>query len=252
MFKRHLHWTEFPKRKVLFIVPTQKQEKDGHLPVEDDLTEIVPPLDWEVDLHVEYDNSAGLGQLYNKELDTHRNYDWIIFAHDDIRILSYDIYHRLLDAERRGYDVVGVAGAKGYEIPNPTVPTGWWSPPNRAFGLAGFVSHNIDGKSHMTVYGPAPQRVLVIDGLFIAISRHALEKGLRFDEDFDFHGYDISLCLRAWQLGIKCGVEPIYVEHASPGTGFNSDAYLRSQMKLYEKFFTKKLANGIIERRKNV
>lgn len=197
---------------------------------------------------MDYDNKTGLPLLYNKEIADHSGYDWIVFIHDDCRIFDYSIYHRLEEANRRGYDIVGVAGSKGYEIPNPTVPTGWWSPPNRAFGLAGFVSHNIDGKSCMTSYGPAPQRVLVVDGLFIAISRHAIEEGLRFDEDFDFHGYDTSLCLRAWQMGLQTGVMPIYVEHSSPGTGFNSEAFLSAQMKLYEKYFMKQGGSGIIER----
>lgn len=246
MFKRHLHWSDWPKRKVLFIVPTQKKENDGLLPVEDDLTEIVPPLDWQIEIRVDYDNKTGLSTLYNKEIADHRGYDWMVFIHDDIRIRDYSIYHRLEEANRRGYDIVGVAGSKGFDIPNPTVPTGWWSPVNARNGLAGFVGHGIDGHICMTSYGPAPQRVLVVDGLFMAISRHAIEEGLRFNENLNFHGYDIDLCLSAYRLGLKVGVEPIYVEHNSPGNGFLSDEFLKAQHVIYEKFFIKKGNCGII------
>jgi hypothetical protein len=236
MSERQLHWSDFPKRKVLFIVPTQK--KEGLLPVEDDLTEIVPPLDWQIEIRVDYENKTGLSTLYNKEIDAHRGYDWIVFIHDDIRIRDYSIYHRLEEANRRGYDVVGVAGSKGFDIPNPTVPTGWWSPVNARNGLAGFVGHGIDGQHVcMTSYGPAPQRVLVVDGLFIAVSRHAIEEGLRFNEKFSFNHYDMALCMDAYKKGLTVGVEPIYLEHNSPGGGFNSPEFLKSQQTFYETYF---------------
>lgn len=46
MAEKHLHYTDYPTRKILFIVPTQRSEKAGILPVEEDLEKIVPPLDY--------------------------------------------------------------------------------------------------------------------------------------------------------------------------------------------------------------
>lgn len=46
MAEKHLYYTDYPTRKILFIVPTQRSEKDGMLPVEEDLEKIVPPLDY--------------------------------------------------------------------------------------------------------------------------------------------------------------------------------------------------------------
>lgn len=237
MAEKHLYYTDYPMRKILFIVPTQKSEKDGMLPVEEDLEKIVPPLDYQVELLVAYENKLGLSKLYNKEIDRHQGYDWIVFIHDDIRIYDNSIYLKLLDAEKRGWDVVGVAGSKSYQVPHPEIPTGWWSAQNKANGLAGFVAHNIDGKIGMSVFGPAPQRVLVIDGVFIAVSRRAIETGLRFDDAFNWNHYDMALCLNAYKKGLAVGVEPIYIEHRSPGAGFRSPEFLKSQMLLCDKYF---------------
>lgn len=176
--------------------------------------------------------------MYNKEIDKHPGYDWIVFIHDDIRIYDTSIYQKLLDAEKRGWDVVGVAGSKSYIVPNPTIPTGWWSSPNKVNGLAGFVGHNIDGKISMSAFGPAPQRVLVIDGVFIAVSRRAVDgAGLRFEENHQFHFYDMDICYQAYKKGLAVGVEPIYIEHRSPGAGFRSPEFLEEQKKFIRKYF---------------
>lgn len=189
--------------------------------------------------------------MYNKEIDKHPGYDWIVFIHDDIRIYDTSIYLKLLDAEKRGWDVVGVAGSKSYQVPHPEIPTGWWSAQNKANGLAGFVAHNIDGEIGMSVFGPAPQRVLVIDGVFIAVSRRAVEAGLRFDDAFCRDHYDMALCLNAYKKGLAVGVEPIYIEHRSPGAGFRSPEFLKSQMLLCDKYFTPRKKSGIMREEKN-
>ena len=140
------------------------------------------------------------------------------------------INEQLESAMKEGYDVVGIAGSKAYRIPDPNVPTGWWSPVNAQCGMAGQVLHG--GKTSLTTsYGPSPARVLVIDGCFIAISGRAIAKGLRFDEQFRFHHYDMDLCMSAYVKGMKVEVLPILCHHSSPGNGFNSPQFLESQKK---------------------
>ena len=146
---------------------------------------------------------------------------------------------KLKDAmDDRGWDVVGVAGSKGFSIPNPSQRTGWWSPPNAQFGLVGGVLHHDknNGQSIYTSYGKSPSPALVVDGCFIAMSGRAIARGLRFDPTFTFHCYDVDLCLTAWEMGLKTGVEPILVTHDSPGLGFMSDDFMQAQSLLVKKW----------------
>lgn len=185
-----------------------------------------------------WENSKGLSEAYNDFLDSHKNeFDCVVFIHDDLTINDCQVVEKLKDGiDDKGWDVVGVAGSKGFSIPNPSQRTGWWSNPQ--FGFAGGVLHrdqHID-VSIYTSYGKSPSPVLVVDGCFIAISGRGIAKGLRFDPRFKFHCYDVDLCLTAWEMGLKTGVEPILVTHDSPGGGFMSDDYMKAQQMLVEKW----------------
>ena len=174
-----------------------------------------------------WDNSKGLSEAYNDFLNNHqavdksknKGFDCVLFIHDDLEIRDTTINEQLENAKKEGYDVVGIAGSKAYRIPDPNVPTGWWSPVNAQCGMSGQVLHK--GQTSMTTaYGPSPARVLVIDGLFICLMNRGLE--LRFNEQFRFDHYDMDLCLSAYVKGMKVGVFPILCSHDSPGNGFNS------------------------------
>lgn len=182
-----------------------------------------------------FGNKRGLSEAYNDFLDSHKNeFDCVLFIHDDLTIRDITINEQLESAMKGGYDLIGVAGSKAYRIPDPNVPTGWWSPVNAQCGLSGQVLHG----SHTcmaTSYGPSPARVLVIDGCFICLLNRGLE--LRFDEQFRFDHYDMDLCLQAYQRGMKVGVFPILCAHDSPGNGFKSLSFLESQKRLCEKWF---------------
>ena len=192
-----------------------------------------------------WENSKGLSEVYNDFLNNHqavesknKGFDCVVFVHDDLTINDCQISEKLKDAMDRGWDVVGVAGSKGFSIPNPSQRTGWWSPPNAQCGLVGGVLHHDkgDGQSIYTSYGKSPSPALVVDGCFIAMSGRAIARGLRFDATFSFHCYDVDVCLAAYQMGLKTGVEPILVTHDSPGLGFMSDEYMNAQQMLVKKW----------------
>ena len=44
-----------------------------------------------------------------------------------------------------------------------------------------------------------------------------LDTKTTFDENFDFHHYDLSLCMNAHRNGMKIGVAPIAMIHYSVG-----------------------------------
>lgn len=125
-----------------------------------------------------FENKRGLSEAYNSFLDSHSEFDCVVFIHDDLTIRDTTISELLDSAMKDGYDVVGIAGSKAYRIPDPNVPTGWWSPVNAQCGMAGQVLHG-DKTCLTTAYGPSPARVLVIDGCFICLMNRGLE--LRFD-----------------------------------------------------------------------
>ena len=78
---------------------------------------------------------------------------------------------------------------------------------------------------------------MTIDGCFIAIMKSALDKGLRFNEKFNFDFYDIALCMDSYKLGLKVGVEPILITHKSVGQGFLKPSFLEAQKLFISEYF---------------
>jgi GT2 family glycosyltransferase len=100
----------------------------------------------------------------------------------------------------------GLAGATKCDL-NAQMMAWHLMAPRESF--VGEVAHSNGGITWTTVFGQTPARALVIDGLFIAVNVDALlSTGTRFDEDFDFHHYDISFCLQANKNKLKIGVYP--------------------------------------------
>ena len=57
-----------------------------------------------------------------------------------------------------------------------------------------------------------------MDGVLLAVRSSVLRKhGLRFDERFQFHFYDLDFCRQAEQLGVSMGTWPIAVIYESGG-----------------------------------
>jgi nicotinic acid phosphoribosyltransferase len=85
--------------------------------------------------------------------------------------------------------------------------------------LHGAVAHGTQDKKQMTPFGTYPHEVVMIDGVFMAFSKKALESGLRFDKNCpsDFHFYDIILGFLAKELDLKVGVGDIMITHESSG-----------------------------------
>ena len=188
-----------------------------------------------------WNNTKGLPEVYNEFLDSHSEFDCVVFIHDDLTIRDTTITEQLENAKKEGCDIVGVAGAIGFSYGNPEVPTGWWSTPYEKRGCMihpSAPSMEIPSPSMEipTVYGPAPSNALVIDGCFIVLMNRGLD--LRFDNRFKFHGYDVDLCLQAYAKGMRTRVLPILCKHESPGLGFRSPDFMEAQKMLIAKWFT--------------
>ncbi len=167
------------------------------------------------------DNKASLASVYNRALTKDYLGYIIVFVHDDVWIDDVFLAEHLHEALLR-HDVVGVAGSRN-RIPLQAAwpfpkKTGEW---DRRDNLLGAVAHEVAGKNvadQVTSYGAARGSARLMDGVLFAVRGSvAIPAGLRFDELFPFHFYDLDFCRSAEQRGLRLGVWPLAITHLSGG-----------------------------------
>jgi hypothetical protein len=107
--------------------------------------------------------------------------------------------------------------------------------------LHGCVQHRHGERCPPTNFGPYPHKVVMIDGVFMALNRKAIET-MRFDEDCPskFHFYDILGSLDAVFKKLRVGVGDILITHESPGLREFTNDWLEGEkyfFKKYEKYY---------------
>lgn len=200
--------------KLLIVVCTQAKtdEEFQKLPIHPSLKKQYEANAPHVDFHVFKDNKRGLSVCYNEILRDPKNANkTVLFVHDDVILDDLFLYEKLTESP---YSITGLAGAKSF---NKQADKLAWHLCAERSNYVGEVAHiNGEGNIWTTVFGPSKSRALVMDGLFISCKIKELN-GLEFDENFNFHFYDIAFCLRANDKKIKCGVLPIHVIHYGLG-----------------------------------
>ena len=198
------------KNKLFICSATQGSRKDTLL--------FNTAQEGEFEVFFKENNTDSLAKVYNKAIDfaIKENIDHIILCHDDIILENFD--YTKLKRHFNDYDILGVAGASQIKVQEPAL----WHLMGGGLGgghLHGAVAH-LDGsdKKTMTSFGPYPHKAVIMDGVFLAISRKVFKK-IRFDESCPsgFHFYDLQYTLDASIAGYKCGVVDAYITHASPG-----------------------------------
>lgn len=163
--------------------------------------------------YTKLNNTRALAKVYNEFLDTaiREKFDYIIFVHDDVH-LEHDPRPKL-EKLFQEFDIVGVAGCSKAEIKSPAL----WHLMGQG-NLHGAVAHKHGDNKYMTSFGPYPKRVVMIDGVFMAFNRKAIET-VRFDEDCPskFHFYDLCMIASILEKGLKIGVGDVMITHESPG-----------------------------------
>lgn len=178
------------------------------------------------------DNKEPLAKVYNKLLEEVRegDYDAAIFVHDDV-ILEHDPTPNL-EKYFDEYDVIGVAGCSRAEIKEPAlwhIMGGGFYNGKEPCNLHGAVGHThkvypssgvgmVEKKKAITNFGYYPHRVIMIDGVFMALNKKAIET-TSFDEDCPskWHFYDLNFSMDANSKKLKLGVTGIIITHDSPG-----------------------------------
>lgn len=168
-------------------------------------------------------NYASLAYSYNKEIEKSVNDPCIlVFVHDDVMLLDYFWPIRVQEGLDK-FDIVGVAGNKRRLAYQP----GWghkgvdnnnlvWE--DDEF-LSGLVAHdNVWPPKIMTHYGPVNQKVVQLDGVFLAAkSDTLLRNNIRFDPRFTFHFYDLDFSRTCDEKKLSMGTIPLAICHGGKG-----------------------------------
>lgn len=234
--------------KVAIYSATQKSKKEDTT-----LWKSVQDLKLDIDLNFWIENKTGLPELYNSGLLGAKieDLDYVMFIHDDV-CLEHDPRSNL-ERAFKDFDIVGVAGCSRAEIKSPAL---WhlmggglyngYEPSN----LHGAVGHiytvypnsgigMVYTEKRITHFGYQPHRVVMIDGVFMAFNRKAIET-VKFDEDCPskWHFYDLIASLQATLQGLKVGVGDILITHESHGLREFSEDW-----KIGERYFMNKFGN---------
>ena len=186
-------------------------------------------IDAEVNLQCIENNKEPLAVVYNEAMFNalEDEADALIIVHDDVWMEHDPVpnLRRLFDQ----YDLIGVAGASRIQLESPSL----WHLMGGGFGggnLHGRVAHGTPTDNHITDFGPYPHRVVVIDGVFMAMKPLLMEE-VKFDEECPsyYHFYDIIMSQRSHNQGFKVGVGDIMITHESPGLRDFSPEWLMGQ-----------------------
>jgi GT2 family glycosyltransferase len=223
-----------PIPPVIFVCATRaKPEEFAATPTGQSIARI--RFSGRIKLALAVNNRAGLPSVYNRVIQESFRDHILVFVHDDVWIDDVFFVNHLV-AGLSAYDVVGVAGNRRLL---PEAPA--WSFKNDQMewdkgNLSGVVSHGPRPCGVPSVYGPVPAGVALLDGVLLAAKCGTLlDAGVRFDERFDFHFYDLDFSRSAKQAGLKLGTFAAGITHVSGGS-FGSPSWKAGLAKYRQKW----------------
>ena len=169
---------------------------------------------------ISFDNTAPLAHTFNRGLAEAHDDSLVVFCHDDLWLGEAPLAQALGEALSQ-FDLVGVAGNGR----RSSAQQAWWIDPDTGTWdhphLVGQLRHGDPESSLLNSYGPSPAPAVLLDGVFLAGRAGLLRRsGLAFDPQLSFHFYDLDFCRRAEQAGLRLGVWPLELIHASGGAAF--------------------------------
>lgn len=173
-----------------------------------------------------FENKAGLPAVFNRSIAAAADDEVLLFVHDDVWLADGQWEEKLLAAFAR-FDIVGVAGNRR-RVPGQHTWLCTHTDGVRGYvdtgHISGRVGHGRDLRAvQWSEFGPAPAACELLDGLFIAARADVLRRrGVKFDERFMFHFYDLDFCRSARRQGVAVGTWPIELVHQSKGSDFNA------------------------------
>lgn len=184
-------------------------------------------------------NTESLSKAYNKAIDfaLQEKCDALVLCHDDVIIESNLEYK--LPMLLREFDIIGVAGSVECKLQRPAL----WHIMGGGIGsnnLHGAVAHGNQTFKTMTFFGSYPKRALLLDGVFLALTREVFNK-VRFDESnpSSWHFYDLDYSLSCHKNNFKLGVSDIMITHQSPGLREFTEEFQKGETWFLEKWSSK-------------
>jgi hypothetical protein len=192
----------------------------------------------EFEFDVVKDNKDGLSSVYNRYITDENSDKIVLFVHDDVIIDTLFLVEHL---NKSHYTVTGLAGSALISLQEDKCA---WHLMSKRENLRGEVKHIKDGKIWSSVFGETTGAVTVLDGLFFAINvENILTKPARFNEEFNFHHYDLAFCLECQKHNVSMGVLPINVIHFGLGDSMLTSDWEESNKKFKEIYCNK--AKGV-------
>lgn len=181
------------------------------------------------------ENREGLPALYNSVIRAAAAKPAVLlFIHDDVHLVDYYWPERLY-AGLLEFEIVGLIGNRRRLPRQPS----WcfkdeWFTWDDFEHMSGFIAHGSALPYKVTRFGLLGE-CKILDGVFLAArSDHLLRHDLFFDEEFDFHFYDLDFCRQAEAKGVRMGTIPISILHESGG-GLRSPAWTEA----YQRYLAK-------------
>lgn len=193
---------------------------------------------------IKVDNSIkklSIAQAYNKGAKSAR-YDILLFVHEDIVFHTVNWGKCLLNHFNRLVNpgLLGLAGSSYL----PISPSDWWVPDSN-FRHFHYMENHSGGEIGSGVLRLSDslqtQKVFVLDGVFLCMSKIIFNKFV-FDEELEgFHGYDTSISLRIGLVHTNYFISDILIEHFSSGKP--NTLWLMNTIKAYKSIKNNNLKN---------
>lgn len=168
-------------------------------------------------------NQRSISVAYNSILDEFHaeGVEVVILVHDDLEITDQDCESKVLAAFGEDVAIVGVCGGGA--------SMSWWD--------RNPIGHQTTDDTHLEFRGQRVGDVDVVEGSFFAFSPWAVAN-LRFDERFEFLGYD-DVCIQARAQAKRVVVADIDTHHHNT-IGFKTEdvaaMWRRSEQLWFEKW----------------
>ncbi len=174
--------------------------------------------------HIAFENRRGLPAVYNERIAAADASPILVFIHDDVWLDDHFFFEHITTAVS-SVDIAGVAGNRRRVPGQPSwafrSPNFDWDDPQH---LSGTVGHGPDPFGKLACFGPVPASCELLDGVLLATRRDLLrEKQVGFDEQFDFHFYDLDFCRSARQADLRLATWPVAITHQSRGNAGSPD-----------------------------
>src|SRR5450830_202115 len=195
---------------------------------------------------IAFENSRGLSEIFNECIDQADDDTALVFIHDDVWIDEASFVDTVING-LENFDVIGMA-VNVRRLPNQP---GWafidhkftWD--DKA-NLSGRIAHSKTAFGVAEVFGAAPVECELLDGVFLATKKSSLNKNnVRFDEQFDFHFYDMDFCRSARKSGLTLGTWLINLTHQSLGD-FGTKHWLEKYQSYLNKWEAPSANNNMI------